>query len=234
MFKINKIFLLIPLTLVFFALLYVSKPLVHSQNPISPPDYILLSPLPGTEKTCSITTPGQCTTDLATYVKGLFALTIGVAAVLAVIMIVIGGVQYMSTDAISGKSEGKEKITQALYGLLLAISCWLILYVINPNLLNFDVMRSVPVSYTPSYFTAVGGSVPRQPGWYTRYQARCEGHNNNLWSTYFYGPVSEASCRSHIPSVYYCQPIAPATSSYPVSFRDNVCTYCSGRTCGPR
>jgi len=53
-------------------------------------------------------------------------------------MIMIGGVQYMSTDSISGKNDGKEKITGAIFGFLLAISAWLILSTINPALLGID------------------------------------------------------------------------------------------------
>jgi len=113
--------------------------------------YVPLAPLPGT----GITTNSP-NTDLSHYVKGMFALLIGIAAALAVIMIMIGGIQYMSTDAISGKSEGKDKITQALYGLLLAIVCYLILYTINPNILNFEILRSVTT--TPS-------TEPPPPDW---------------------------------------------------------------------
>jgi hypothetical protein len=54
-------------------------------------------------------------------------------------MIVIGGVQYLSTDAISGKNEGRKKIENALGGLLLAILAWLILNTINPELLNIKI-----------------------------------------------------------------------------------------------
>ena len=66
----------------------------------------------------------------------MFKFLIAIAGVLAVIMIVIGGVEYMSTDAVYGKSEGKNKITRALGGLLLALISWLILNTINPDTLN--------------------------------------------------------------------------------------------------
>jgi hypothetical protein len=54
-------------------------------------------------------------------------------------MIVIGGFQYISTDAIQKKSEGKERIKNAVLGLVLVISAWLILATINPNLLNINL-----------------------------------------------------------------------------------------------
>ena len=64
----------------------------------------------------------------------------------------IGGLQYMSTDAISGKQEGKERITQALFGLGLAIASWLILATISPTLLKVNLtvisppQRCFPIS----------------------------------------------------------------------------------------
>ena len=78
-------------------------------------------------------------TNLGTYANALVKILIGIAAVLAIIMIMIGGLQYMSTDAISGKTEGKERITQALFGLGLAIASWLILTTISPTLLKVDL-----------------------------------------------------------------------------------------------
>ena len=78
-------------------------------------------------------------TNLSTYLQHLFEIGIGVAAGLAVIMIVVGGIEYMSTDAIGGKEEGKERITSALWGLLLALASWLILNTINPALLNMNL-----------------------------------------------------------------------------------------------
>jgi len=48
----------------------------------------------------------------------------------------------MSTDAYSGKSEGKKKITNALLGLLLAGLSWVILYTINPKILDIRIGSS--------------------------------------------------------------------------------------------
>lgn len=81
----------------------------------------------------------QGTSQLSKYVIGMFQLLIGIAAALAVIMIVIGGIEYMSTDAISGKSDGRKKIENALWGLALAISSYLILSTIDPYFLNSDI-----------------------------------------------------------------------------------------------
>ena len=54
-------------------------------------------------------------------------------------MIVVAGVTYMTTDSFQGKSEGKDKLMKAIGGVLLALFSWIILYTLNPGLLNFDL-----------------------------------------------------------------------------------------------
>lgn len=70
-----------------------------------------------------------------------FSWGIGIAVVLSILYIVFGAIQYMTTDAIGQKSEGKQKITSAIIGLILALSSWLILHEINPKLveIKFDL-----------------------------------------------------------------------------------------------
>lgn len=94
--------------------------------------YTPLAPLPGT-------TDKNGTTDIQTYIPGVFKLAIGIAGVLAVLMIIIGGVEYITTDAIQGKSEGKERIQNALWGLVLVLVSWILLYTINQDLIKFNL-----------------------------------------------------------------------------------------------
>ena len=95
-------------------------------------EYTPLAPLPGT-------TNEEGTTNIQTYIPGIFKLAIGIAGVLAVLMIIIGGVEYITTDAIQGKSEGKERIQNALWGLVLVLVSWILLYTINPKLTDFNL-----------------------------------------------------------------------------------------------
>ncbi|MEI7777175.1 MAG: pilin [bacterium] len=95
-------------------------------------------------------------TDLGNYLQKIFAIGIGVAAGLAVIMIVVGGIEYMSTDAIGGKEEGKDRITSALWGLLLALTSWLILNTINPALLNMNLKVDPVVTQGAGVSSSVG------------------------------------------------------------------------------
>ncbi len=93
-------------------------------------EYKLLEPLPGY-------VPGP-TTTAGPYIEGFFILIIAVAGGLAVLRIIFGGIKYMSTDAFGEKSEAKTIIEGAIWGLLLTISAWLILYTVNPKLVDFN------------------------------------------------------------------------------------------------
>lgn len=96
--------------------------------------YVSLTPIPGVTSSMSF----------GDFLNAMFKIGLAVAATLAVVMITIGGLEYMTTDSISGKSEGKERITNAVIGLLIALLIWVILYTINPNLIKFDI--SIPSS----------------------------------------------------------------------------------------
>lgn len=96
-------------------------------------DVKLLSPLPGVSES----------TSLGGYIGTVFNLLVGVATGLAVIMIIIGGITYMVTGSVSQKIAGKEMIYSAVFGLLLALAAWLILYTINPNIINLNIVDSI-------------------------------------------------------------------------------------------
>jgi len=74
--------------------------------------------------------------DIGSLANALFRIGIILAALLAVIMVAIGGVQYMTTDAVSGKSEGRDRIFNAVLGLILALLIWVILNEINPRIIQ--------------------------------------------------------------------------------------------------
>ena len=60
---------------------------------------------------------------------------IGVAGLAAFVMLVTGGVKYLtSAGSPSAISDAKDQIKSALLGLLIILMSWLILQVINPDL----------------------------------------------------------------------------------------------------
>lgn len=108
--------------------------------------YTLLEPLPcltGTEVNCQGGKGGQIKNiDLSTYVSYAFNLLIAMSAVLAVLVIVYGGFEYMTTDAWSKKSAGIERVKNALFGLLMVLCAFLIMRTVNPKLV--DIPSTIP------------------------------------------------------------------------------------------
>lgn len=74
---------------------------------------------------------------LADFLVNVFNFGIAAAVVLALIMIIWGGIIYTTTDSWNGKEDGKSKIQDALYGLGLVLVSYLILYTINPCLVQW-------------------------------------------------------------------------------------------------
>lgn len=122
-------------------------------------EYTLLAPLP--------LTGGELVTKItpANYVSGFIKLLIGIAAVLAVFMIVWGGFEYVLTEAVASKTDAKDRITKAILGLLLALSSYLILNTINPDLVNFRLdFKSYKAPATGGNQVLPPGVVANPPG----------------------------------------------------------------------
>ncbi len=87
---------------------------------------------------------------LSDYLEWLYVFAISITGIAAVVTIAIGGVQYIISYGNPGKmTSAKDNITNALLGLLLAVSAWLILYTINPDLVKNgltipDIERPIP------------------------------------------------------------------------------------------
>lgn len=74
--------------------------------------------------------------NIGEYFNVIFKLAIGLCAALAVVMIVIGGVQYMGDESVFGKTQAKERIYSAILGLIIALGSYALLNTINPDLLG--------------------------------------------------------------------------------------------------
>ncbi|MDO8593768.1 MAG: pilin [bacterium] len=96
--------------------------------------FVPLAPIPGL--TQGITADQ---TGLANFFNNLYKFAIGLAAALAVIMIIWGGLEYATQDSISKKSDGKERIYNAIFGLILVLAPALVFAIINPSILNLSI-----------------------------------------------------------------------------------------------
>lgn len=122
--------------------------------------YDLLAPIAGTTQISS----------LKDYLNLIFRAAIGITGVLAVIMIVICGIRLMGTPSVSGKSEAKQCIWNAIFGIVIVLGSWLLLNTINPQLLQNDVtvadITAAPTAGAPGVIIE---PQPTTPGWYYRF-----------------------------------------------------------------
>src|SRR3989344_2396705 len=119
------------LLVVVFALTLFSGALALAQETKT---YTLLQPLPGMEQTMPVGT------ILPAYLSVLFKFMLVLAGALAVLMIVFGGIMYITSGGNASSIEkAKSRIWSAIGGLVLAVAAYLILYTINPNLVNLDL-----------------------------------------------------------------------------------------------
>ena len=77
-------------------------------------------------------------TGLGAFFNQAFTLFIGLLGIFAVLLIIAGGLQYVSTDAWGSKDSGKKKIQAALGGLAIALLSYVILNTIDPGLTEFN------------------------------------------------------------------------------------------------
>jgi hypothetical protein len=69
--------------------------------------------------------------------------SVGLAAILAVIMLAIGGFNYMTSESVFKMGDAKEKISNAIVGLLIVLGAVFLLGYINPDItsMNLDFSR---------------------------------------------------------------------------------------------
>lgn len=89
--------------------------------------------------------PGaQPTQDFVQYLKDIINFGFAVIGILALFMLIIGAYQYLMAAGNIGKVDSaKETIGSALLGLILGLCAYIILYKINPDLVNMRAISQI-------------------------------------------------------------------------------------------
>jgi len=111
--------------------------------------YTLLEPLPCIEFEGSTCKPGEMQSKISIngYIMYIYKFSIAIAVFLAIVMIIWGGFNYITSEVPFIKSDGRSKITNALSGLAMVLVSYLILATIDPRLVNID-SNIPPLPYT--------------------------------------------------------------------------------------
>ncbi len=100
----------------------------------------------------------QAGQDPATFVESLYKYALTIVGAAAVVMIVYGGVKYVASGGnASAKSDALDIIKNAIFGVVLLFGGYIILYTINPNLVNLK-NPEVPTAPDIASSTLGGGS----------------------------------------------------------------------------
>ena len=99
--------------------------------------YVMLEPLN------NIKSFGPTPDTFSLYLQTSFNVIMGVIIVMSVFRIIYGGMIFMTSDIVMNKLKGKEAIVGSLKGIFLAVVTWLLLYTINPDILNNKVGRII-------------------------------------------------------------------------------------------
>ncbi len=77
--------------------------------------------------------------NLASFLNGVYRISIGAAAVLAVIQITRAGITYMLGDSVTEKREARHLLAMSFFGLLLVLSPTIVFGIIDPRILSLDI-----------------------------------------------------------------------------------------------
>ena len=153
--RFKKIYFLIVIATFFSGL--VSPLFVSAADPVKFCSQVTI-PIPGFD----LFTKDKCTdvssNTIADAVGGIYKFVVGLAAIAAVIVMMAGGYTWLFAGGNASKvGEAKSLIGSAVLGLFLALGSYMILYLINPELIelsNLKIKTVTPISVSSSGSTA--------------------------------------------------------------------------------
>ncbi len=96
--------------------------------------------IPGLTLSPATSTGGEVTSNyIGEYIEAAYAWVIGAAALVAIIVLMVGGLQYMTSRGDSGKvGQAKQRMVGAITGLVLLLGAYTIAYIIDPGTTVFE------------------------------------------------------------------------------------------------
>ena len=168
--------------------------------------------------TISVTVPGtNASSSIGGIIANVYQFALLIGGILALGAVVWGGVRYTwAAGNPSAQSEGKEWITAALYGLLLLAGAYVILYTINPNLLNLSLPTlgqiQVPSSTVGTISTGGNTCPPDQACSDTNQNGCCPlGQTCQVQNTDPLNGTFTTSCVANPSSTCPIPPLSPIT-----------------------
>jgi len=132
----NKYLLQIVFVVVLFTAISVGfSNSVHAQT--QPFTYVPLAAVPNL--TPAGTNGQAAPISPATYIQNLYVFAFSIGIVIAVVSGVWSGIEYMLSESITGKDSARKRISGVVWGFALLLSSYVILDLINPQLVTFNL-----------------------------------------------------------------------------------------------
>ncbi|MCK4912913.1 MAG: hypothetical protein KAS05_04235 [Candidatus Omnitrophica bacterium] len=154
--------------------------------------------------------PSTGAINLSMYLVGLYDFLLSIVGIVAVMMLIIGGMRYITAAGNAAAiGDAKDIIQNAIFGLLLALLSWVFVSTINPDVLYIKAPGST--------FTAA--TVIDLDACYTSYTApNCTCKNGNI----VVASVDETTCNIDCKNDCKLTVPYPCVESNPVFFDDPV------------
>ncbi|MFA5413160.1 MAG: pilin [Patescibacteria group bacterium] len=123
-------------------------PTPHTFESVTPRLEIPLPTLPSLSGFTDLTLQGEAGSRyfwvpwIGQYIAAIYKYAIGIVGILSGIMIVVGGLLWLTAGGAADRiSTAKSFIESSLVGLVIALTSYLLLYAINPNLVGFEGLK---------------------------------------------------------------------------------------------
>ncbi len=147
--------------------------------------------------------------SLPCYIVGIYRYFAGAAGILATVMIVYGGIQYLTSFGKSDQiSKAKDTILSAIIGLALALGSYVILYFINPNLTTLKLPAGIdrvdPIFLQTNWCddTQYGSAQRGDP----QYRCGATGVDENGDECFHFMGCYESAVKLNEPGTWMCWP----------------------------
>jgi len=117
------------------------------KNPVTPQ---LNVNIPGVSFTEPLQRDGKLESNfIADYVTGVYRYLLGIAVTIAIVFVMIGGLQYVLAAGTGDTSKAKARIRNSVVGLVLLFCVYVILYTVNPQLTLFKTLSLTVIPQIP-------------------------------------------------------------------------------------
>lgn len=133
--------------------------------------------------------------NLGQYIQVIYVWAVRIAAVLAVVVIMVGGLLWLTSGGAERLGKAKELIGNAVIGLLITVGSYLILQTINPDLVRLSLPRTMmlrPIFAGAKFCSQVPEDVEIRFGSVDGTVATPEQRPRLLCGTTFYTPAAAA------------------------------------------